>query len=91
MRYSPGDQNLASMRKVWAKSLLWDQEVAIDDQLQFTSAASKEEFLRELSAAQIIGLGGYRMGLSDPDQVSTTMDKQYASCRVRHFCFPRRA
>ena len=53
VRYSPGDQILECIRKVWKKSVLWDQEIAIDEQWQLTCPASKEEFLRELSRAQI--------------------------------------
>lgn len=53
VRYSPGDQVLQCMRKVWNKPVLWDQEIAIDENPTLTCAATKEEFMQELHSAQI--------------------------------------
>ena len=53
IRYSPGDQALECMRKVWKKPVLWDQEIAIDEQWKLACFATKEEFTRTLANQQI--------------------------------------
>lgn len=53
IRYSPGDQALQCMRKVWNKPILWDQEIAIDEQWQLSCFATKDEFMQALLRAHI--------------------------------------